>query len=198
MGKGMKDRKSDVPTAKIIIMGDYGVGKTSLAKRLVGEGFQHRYEKTIGVDFKVSQLPIAINHSEIDVEWVIWDLAGHWNFQDIRVEFFKGAKAGMFVYGIPRPKTLEDLWRWAKRLDKILERPIPVLLVGNKKDLRGKTDTCVPRETAEEYAKRLQNLLNTNFEIPYIETSAKNDENVSHAFQSLVNLYKRAKSPSNK
>lgn len=194
----MKERTSDLPPAKVIIMGDYGVGKTSLAKRLVGEGFQQRYEKTIGVDFKVSQLPIPIDHSEIDVEWVIWDLAGHWNFQDIRSDFFKGAKAGMFVYGIPRPKTLEALWRWGKRLKKALERPIPAILVGNKKDMRGEVDTCVPRETAEEYAKKLQNLLNTNFEIPYVETSAKNDEKVEHAFQSLVHLYKRVEASSNR
>lgn len=176
--------------AKIIIMGDYAVGKTSLAKRIVGEEFSPLYDKTIGVDFRIRKFPINVEEEEIPVKWVLWDLAGHWEFSEITSDFFQGAKAGLFVFDIPRPKTLESLWVWGERLKQEMEKAIPVTLVGNKKDWRGKANTCVSRETAENYTKKLESLLETDFEIPYIETSAKNDEHVMEAFQTLIKLYK--------
>ncbi|NIQ06791.1 MAG: GTP-binding protein [Candidatus Korarchaeota archaeon] len=181
---------------KIIVMGDYGVGKTSIAKRLVGEGFTQFYNRTIGVDFKIKRFPISFRDQEIPVKWVIWDLAGDWTFNNITSDFFKGAKAGMFIYDIPRPDTLESLWLWANRLKKEFKDPIPVILVGNKRDWRGRADTCVPKETAKQYAQKLKDLLHANFDIPYVETSARENENISKAFTMLIDLYKEVEGSS--
>lgn len=186
-------QEEELPVAKIIIMGDYGVGKTSIAKRLVGKGFDRFYKRTIGVDFRIKQLPITGKNFEIPVKWVVWDLAGDWNFENVTADFFMGAEGGFFVYDIPRPETLETLWSWGERLMDVFDECPPVVLVGNKKDWRGKTDTCVAKETGEEYSRKLQDLLKTDFEIPYIETSAKTNENVKKAFHSLVELYKQVK-----
>lgn len=186
----------DVPTIKIIMCGGYGVGKTSLAKRLVNEEVTPQYDSTVGVDFKVRKYPLKIkDQGDIMIQWVIWDLAGHWSFTEITSSFFKGAEAGMLVFDLPRPKTLETLNRWVDRLLEELDQPIPLILVGNKVDWRKKnSNVCIPKEDAINFAKELENHLGSDFTVPYIETSAKNDTNVSKAFNKLITLYKEIKS----
>lgn len=186
----------DVPTIKIIICGGYGVGKTSLAKRLVNEEVTPQYDSTVGVDFKVRKYPLKIkDQGDIMIQWVIWDLAGHWRFTEITSSFFKGAEAGMLVFDLPRPKTLETLNRWVDRLLEELDQPIPLILVGNKVDWRKKSsNVCIPKEDAINFAKEVENRLGSDFTVPYIETSAKNDTNVSKAFNKLITLYKESKS----
>lgn len=186
----------DVPMIKIIICGDYGVGKTSLAKRLVNEQDTPQYDSTVGVDFKVRKYPLKIkDQGDVMIQWVIWDLAGHWRFSEITSSYFKGAEAGMLVFGLTRPKTLKALNLWVDRLLEELNQPIPLILVGNKVDWRKKNaKACIPKEKAKKFAEEIENRLGSDFTVPYIETSSKNDVNVSKVFNKLIALYKEAKS----
>lgn len=186
----------DAPMIKIIICGDYGVGKTSLVKRLVNEEVTPQYDSTVGVDFKVRKYPLKReDQGDVMIQWVIWDLAGHWRFNKITSTYFKGAKAGMLVFDLLQPKTLKTLNLWVDRLLEELNHPIPLILVGNKVDCRKKSsNVCFPKEEATHFAKELGDRLKLEDSIPYIETSAKNDVNVSEAFNKLIDRYKNVKS----
>jgi len=93
---------------KIIILGDSGVGKTSLMNQYVNNRFSNQYKATIGADFLTKE--VMIDDKLVTMQ--IWDTAGQERFQSLGVAFYRGADACVLVYDITKPKTFESLQNW--------------------------------------------------------------------------------------
>jgi len=166
---------------KVTLLGDGAVGKTSLMKTYLGEGFKSGYSMTIGADFAVKRLKID-GH---DFVAQIWDLAGQQRFSAVREVYYRGTSGCLLVFDITRRVSFENIPSWiAELLKNNNNRIVPLILIGNKSDLRPTAKDPVLREQAEEYARSLSAW--SGFTVPYIETSAKTGENVDEAFKTLL------------
>jgi small GTP-binding protein len=161
-------------TRKLMLLGDMGVGKTSLAKRLVFDAFDASYKPTIGVDiyrFAVTA-PIAGGGSE-PVELIIWDTDGDFGDSIFRHVYMQGASAALIVADAMRRPTQESSARLAEGfIEAMPGRPFAVVI--NKVDL-------LADETQLDLPATLQA---PGLEL--VRTSALNGENVVEAFAAIA------------
>ena len=176
--------------AKIILCGDGAVGKTALRKRFMGENFTGQYLSTIGADMSTKTIKTTVNSNSIDLKFQIWDLAGQQRFQQVRGVFYNGSQGGLLIYDVTRIETAENLFSWLSEIKKhIPNKNIPLILIGNKVDLRSQFSTVL----TEKQGKTIANIIsekytNNQSEVPYFETSAKTGHNVDLAFNTLANI----------
>jgi len=171
---------------KIVLIGDGAVGKTSIAKRYLGKEFEHEYIMTVGVDFFKKKSKIAIeNVGEIDFVWHIWDLSGQPHWRHVRPTFYRGARGALLVFDVANKASYDDAPEWAKEFVKNAGR-YPIVLIGNKIDLRESVPDCTTKDEGEALARRVAQIVDTD--VPYIETSAKLGINIEDAFTLLANL----------
>lgn len=166
---------------KIVLLGDGAVGKTALRHRYLGDGFQQSYSMTIGADFAVKR----VNLDGEEVVAQIWDLAGQIRFQSVREVYYQGATGALLVFDITRSPTFENIPNWiTELLENNKSKIVPMVLIGNKSDLRNTTEGSIPYESGLDYAQSLSSW--SSFEIPYIETSALSGDNVEDGFAILL------------
>jgi len=159
--------------AKIIFAGDPSVGKTSIITRLKRKGDIKNVEKTKGICIESMIV-------DDDLEIVFWDFSGQVHFRDIVIPFFDGANVAIFVFDLSNPETLYSLInQWKDYLLKYAE-DAPVLLIGNKKDIKSLSDDII--EEAIENLKRDINI------VGYIETSALTNENLEKLYWKIIEL----------
>lgn len=160
---------------KIAIVGDPGVGKTSLILRYTNNAFRRSYIPTLGVH--VSDKIFKVKDSTIQL--VLWDIAGQVKFETMRQQFYLGSDAILLVFDLTNQKSFENLSNWYLDVkNQLKNRPDLVgFIVGNKKDLI---------EDLQITAERAFELANTH-NLGYIETSALTGENVDSAFNDLAN-----------
>jgi len=163
---------------KVIILGDSGVGKTSLMNKFVNDKFSKQYKATIGADFLTKE--ILIDDKLVTMQ--IWDTAGQERFQSLGVAFYRGADSCILVYDITDQKSFDSLDLW---MDEFIAqaaprnpKEFPFVVLGNKSDL-AKTKRQVADAKARSWCK------NKN-DIPFFETSAKDNTNVEQAFQTVA------------
>lgn len=101
--------------AKVVIVGDSGVGKTNLMTKYCDGVFKETYVATIGVDFKLKDIVIG----EEKIKLQIWDTAGQERFRNITQTYFKGAKGIILTYSINDKQTFRNLNRWLRQLDSV-------------------------------------------------------------------------------
>jgi GTPase SAR1 family protein len=113
-------------------------------------------------------------------------LAGQQRFSVVREGYYLGCKGALLVFDVSRPDTYYNIPNWiAELVENIGDyNPVPLVLVGNKTDLRGEVGTFVSREQAEEYAQELSDW--AEMEIPYLESSAKTGLNIELVFNALL------------
>lgn len=159
---------------KITLCGSGAVGKTTLRKRYLGESFEANYMSTVGADFSLYETKI----NSTNVAWQIWDLAGQPLFSDVIKSYYHKIFGSILIYDITRRKTFEEVENWVNDIHKnsTREKPVPVILVANKIDLRDSAES-VSTEEGEALAKKLG--------IPFLETSAKTGDGVKKAFELL-------------
>jgi small GTP-binding protein len=160
---------------KIIVVGEGGVGKTSLVKRHVDDFFKEDMKMTIGVDLSVKKITIGGQDKYLQ----IWDLGGQPHFKAVADIYFRGSHGVMAVFDVTRRASLDRLVDWIDRVHTILGH-LPMVVIGNKIDLRdpnGGVDG-VPLEEGSQFA--------TKYDSPYIEASAKDGSGVNEAFQTLA------------
>lgn len=116
---------------KIVILGHFGVGKTSLIRRFVEDTFSDNYTVTIGVHITKKVVEIDVNNS---VSLILWDLEGTDDIKTIRDSYLLGSHGAVFVFDVSRPSTFQDLH---SDLEIVAEKmpKVPLLVVGNKSDL---------------------------------------------------------------
>lgn len=160
---------------KVIVLGDSGVGKTSLMNQYVYKKFSQQYKATIGADFVTKELQI----DDKLVTLQVWDTAGQERFHSLGAAFYRGADCCVLVYDVNAGKTFESLSNWReeflKQADPADPEAFPFVLLGNKIDVDGGHSRVVSEKRANEWCASRGN-------IPYFETSAKEDYNVDEAF----------------
>ncbi|MFW9993971.1 MAG: Rab family GTPase [Candidatus Odinarchaeota archaeon] len=172
---------------KIVLAGDGAVGKTSLRERYLGRGFKSQYLQTVGADFALSTEKIG----QKEVKFQIWDLAGQQRFQAVRSVYYAGALGALLVFDITRRDSFENLSSWVDEIWKHNGKgTIPVVLLGNKFDLRDEHSDCITEKEALKFAKDLsKKTKEKGFDIRFLNTSAKTGLNVSEAFQAIGEVY---------
>jgi len=168
---------------KLVLAGDGAVGKTTLRRRYLGEGFQASYMMTIGADFAVKRVDLGGR----TITFQIWDLAGQPRFQMVRELYYRGAIGGLMVFDVTRWDSFTNLPHWINELWQSNGRGcVPMVMVGNKIDLRGDSSGSIAPEYGENYAMDVSNVAKDyGFTVPYYETSAKTGEMVEKVFQIL-------------
>ncbi len=179
--------------AKVVLVGDGGVGKTALRRAWLGEGFKTEYLMTIGADFASQE--ISYYHSETkstyDLKFQIWDLAGQPRFKAVRDLYYRGAIGALCFFDITNQESYMNLVEWIQSYWSLNGHgKTPLIIVGAKCDLRDNPafPSQVSARYGKEYAAELTKLLvpKYGFTVHYIETSAKEDINVDEAFKLLA------------
>ncbi|KAI9315124.1 vacuolar biogenesis protein [Dichotomocladium elegans] len=160
---------------KVVILGNSGVGKTSLMNQYVNKNFSSQYKPTIGADFLTKE--IMIDNRLVTMQ--IWDTAGQERFQALGVAFYRGADCCVLVHDVNNIKSFEALEQWR---DEFLVQAspndpdrFPFVVLGNKIDVE-ESKRKVSRKRAMGWCQK-------NGDLPYFETSAKEGINVAQAFQ---------------
>lgn len=164
-------------------MGNGGVGKTTLRRRWMGEGFTTSYILTVGADFAVKTLNTPNGH---EVKFQIWDLGGQPHFKEVRKTFYAGTAGALVVYDVTDRKSYADIFGWIEEMLKNINKKIPIVLVGNKIDLRDNASEAISTEEGNKLRKEI--IEKYGLKVLFIETSAKTGENVDKAFQNMAKL----------
>ena len=159
-------KQKNLKSNKIVIIGDTNVGKTCIIERLINNSFGNT-KSTIGAsytDIKIKGINLKI-----------WDTAGQEKFRSMINMYYKGAKCIIICYDITQENSFNNVKNWLNEIEKNVNG-IFIILVGNKCDLND--NRTISYENAEIFAKE-----NNMF---YIETSAKNNINVSKLFEIIA------------
>ena len=116
---------------KIIIVGDSGVGKSSLLMRAVQNKFDGNYHATIGFEFLLMHFQV----NELKVKLQIWDTCGEEMYRSLIQGFYRNTSLALVVYDVTRKKTFESLKTWLKDIRQHTEETLPIFIAGNKNDL---------------------------------------------------------------
>ena len=157
---------------KVVIVGDSGVGKSNLIKRFTTNEFNANSKATVGVEFLSKSY--KINDKVFKLE--MWDTAGQERYKSITSAYYKGAKGALLVYDTTSAQSFENVGKWLSEIKEKTNKDIRLILVGNKIDL--KDSKAVSTEQALAKAKE--------WDIPLMETSAKDATNVKEAFHDLL------------
>lgn len=159
---------------KILMVGDSGVGKSSLLIRFTSDTFADMSSPTIGVDFKLKM----VNKGEKRVKLTLWDTAGQERFRTLTSSYYRGAQGIVLVYDVTRRQTFTSLSDvWLKEIERYSTKEDCIkMLVGNKLDLE--SERVVTKKEGVDFARRHGCL--------FLEASAKSSTNVKLCFDELV------------
>lgn len=161
---------------KIILIGDSGVGKTSLMKRYTDNTYTKDGASTIGVDFKIKTIVVGGKRVKLQ----IWDTAGQERFKAIVAHYYRGANGIMLVFDMLNRESFEHLKDWMAEIDK---RDVPkatqIKIIGNKIDSRDRIQ--VTRDDVKSFLDQYR-IPESNF----CEVSARDDLNVEDSFVKLT------------
>ena len=157
---------------KGVVIGDGGVGKTSLIIRHVDKAFQTDYKPTLGFDISLKTISVE----EFQAELLIWDIGGQAIFKEIRESYLEGSHCCLLVYDLTKEESFNNIENWLSELKKFTG-DVPFILVGNKLDLE--KNRAIPKDKGEAKAKELG-------AVTFYETSAKTGSEVDKAFEELT------------
>src|SRR5438093_2726233 len=191
---GITARKATMPEtdllkSKICLVGERGVGKSSLIRRYVLDQFDDKYVRTLGakVEKKTMRIDVPGRLAQLDISMAIWDIIGHVGFRQLLGDsFFNGAQGILAVADLTRRETLPVLIGWVEAVESVAGK-VPLVLVANKADLTAQAQFGVG-ELAE---------MADTFDCTYVLTSAKNGQNVEDAFLRLATHIAKARVPVN-
>jgi len=162
---------------KICVVGDGGVGKTSMVLRYCENSFKENYIMTIGSNFSTKQVNLP-DHPNISVKLQLWDLAGQKHFSFVRPPFYRGATGIVYVFDLTRRSSFANLNGWRIEVEKVIGTGKPYILVGNKLDLANQDMREVSSQDGQSYKEELG-------AVEYIEASAKEDVEIEKIFEKL-------------
>lgn len=162
---------------KILVVGDVGVGKTSLIRKYTTNTFNLNYKATIGADFHIKKI-------DENLHLQLWDIAGQERFQNMTRTYYKEGRAAIIIYDVGRNTTLNMTDKWLEDINqkiKYHDKNIPVILVGSKLDLKH-SGTLSP-DNMDEYIKE------KGYRAWY-EVSSKTGENINELFNKIIDILK--------
>ncbi|XP_077598462.1 ras-related protein Rab-38-like isoform X2 [Stigmatopora nigra] len=164
---------------KVLVIGDLGVGKTSIIKRYVHRVFSQGYRATVGVDFALKVLQVD---QATAVRLQLWDIAGQERYGNMTRVYYKEAVGALVVFDMTRLATFQAVLKWKGDLDSKVTlsdgRPVPAVLLANKCDQR-RLGLCAK-------LPKLDNFCRDHGFVDCFETSAKDDANIDAAISCLV------------
>jgi small GTP-binding protein len=166
-----------VVSAKVCLLGDFAVGKTSLVRRFVYNLFDDRYISTIGVRVSRKSVVLSRDGETTELTMLLWDLAGSEEFDHMRSSYLRGTAGAVWVCDLTRPETLDSLRTYTDALSAV-SPGAQLVLAGNKCDLIDQRR--VTHAEVEELAAR--------FGASHYLTSARTGEQVDALFRHLGQL----------
>ena len=159
--------------AKIVLIGDSGVGKSSLVLRFADDTFSESHMSTIGVDFRVRN--IQSEDGKV-TRLHIWDTAGQERFRTITTSYYRGSQGVVIVYDVTKRSSFESVAGWLHDIRQSMPDDVPLLLVGNKSDL------VTQRQVS--WAEGLA--CAATFDAAFLESSAKCGHQVDECFERMA------------
>ena len=158
---------------KLILIGDSGVGKTSLLSRYMDEEFIPNLPCTINADYKIKSIRIdELTSAEI----TIWDTCGQERYRSMTKQYFKDVHGIILVYDVCDKRSFTDLNIWLEEIKKnSIKEDISIILCANKIDLKFRNTSF---EEGSTFAK--------NNDILYCETSSKDGINIESVFENVT------------
>lgn len=163
---------------KIVMIGDNGVGKTSILTRYFDRKFETSKEATIGLDFKMKLVEHErADKSKMRCQVAIWDTAGQEQFGTMTSTYYRNTHGIFFVFDLSQKDSFDHIDQWLEEVQVYLTgrrvRDINMVLMGNKSDLESQVDTAEARQWAEEH------------EMTYCECSAKTGDGIDVAVEEI-------------
>ena len=170
-----EEEKTKILEAKIVLLGDVSVGKTSIASRFCKNSFNENYINTIGGAYQ--QQNIILNNG-VKMKLHIWDTSGQDRFRSMTNLYYRDAQVAILTYDVGNEQSLDSLTYWLKELnDKVDQDNMLLCLAGNKNDIEAskkRVSTAKGKEFAEQH-----NMI-------FYETSAKTGAGVKELFQAIA------------
>eukprot|EP00088_Acartia_fossae_P047463 TRINITY_DN5144_c1_g1_i1.p1 TRINITY_DN5144_c1_g1~~TRINITY_DN5144_c1_g1_i1.p1 ORF type:complete len:185 (-),score=32.10 TRINITY_DN5144_c1_g1_i1:506-1060(-) len=164
---------NETPRAKLVMIGDSGVGKSCLLERFVDKASTNNWISTIGVDIRTIYLNINGRNTKIQV----WDTGGQQRYRPVLASCYRGALGVVIVFDLTNRTSFSNIKQWLHEVDEFSALDADKkILVGNKADLEA--DRKVEQDEAAQFA--------TQFGLHYIETSVLDQSNIQEAFTKLV------------
>ena len=168
---------------KTVIIGEPGVGKSSIISQGVNNIFTNEYKTTVCFDH--SWKNYKVNDSKIRIQ--LWDTCGQEMYHSIIKNFYKNALCIYIVFDINNIQSFKALSSWIKEIEDVSSENLIIFLIGNKNDI--KNDIIVPEDEINKFIK------DNNIK-KYFETSAANGDNINNLFEETVReLYFKHVSP---
>mmetsp|Transcript_1592 Transcript_1592/g.1967 ORF Transcript_1592/g.1967 Transcript_1592/m.1967 type:complete len:202 (+) Transcript_1592:110-715(+) len=163
---------------KVVVLGQTGVGKTSMIHRYTKGHFNENAQTTIGGAY--CKKDVSINGWNVSLQ--IWDTAGQERFRSMAPMYYRNAKAAILVYDASEEKTLEMVQGWKDELCKHADKDAIFVLAGNKCDMREQTSEAISR------AKKKAEVLGAKL----FQTSARTGKGIEELFdyvaRNLLNM----------
>ncbi|XP_062331494.1 ras-related protein Rab-37-like [Osmerus eperlanus] len=158
---------------KTILVGDSGVGKTSLLVQFdQGKFIPGSFSATVGIGFTNKVVTV----DNIKVKLQIWDTAGQERFRSVTHAYYRDAQALLLLYDITSRSSFDNIRAWLTEIHEYAQTDVVIMLLGNKADMG--SDRMVRREEGEKLARE--------HSVPFMETSAKTGVNVELAFTAVA------------
>lgn len=161
--------------AKVVVLGDAGVGKTSVIQRFIAGSFEEWTKATIGASFASKTVPVAAGGN---VKLSIWDTAGQEQFQSMAPIYYRNANAALLVFDLLGMESFKKAQFWIDQLIASGPPGVKIAIVGNKVDRE--IERQVPMEVAAAYADEIGSA--------YFETSAKTGAGIAELFAHIANV----------
>ena len=165
-----------VKRIKIVMLGDTGVGKTSILKQFVSGKFDNKSAPTKGADFICKDFDLP--NSKITAFFQIWDTAGQEKYRSLALSYYRDASATLIVFDITDEKTFEGAKVWIDQVNENGEKNIIKILIGNKSDRLDKPS--MNYEVISDYANKCG--------IKLFISSAKENINIEPIFYYIAEI----------
>ncbi|XP_040917891.1 ras-related protein Rab-37-like isoform X2 [Toxotes jaculatrix] len=160
-------------THKTILVGDSGVGKTSLLVQYdQGKFIPGSFTSTVGIGFTNK----VVDVDNLKVKLQIWDTAGQERFRSVTHAYYRDAQALLLLYDITSKPSFDNIRAWLTEIHEYAQKDVVIMLLGNKSDMAA--ERVVKTEEGEKLAKE--------YGVPFMETSAKTGVNVELAFLAIA------------
>ncbi|MFX0132792.1 MAG: Rab family GTPase [Candidatus Hodarchaeota archaeon] len=157
---------------KIIIVGNEGVGKTSIIQKFSKDRFESKYKPTLGLDLVKYSYSYDLN---TNLAFTAWDISGKKSFKTLRKSYYPNTEAFLIIYDITQLESFQEVEEWMNEIRQYGKKDSIFILVGNKIDLEN--DRIINLEDGKDKASK--------YKFEFFETSAKTGQNISELFNFL-------------
>jgi len=167
----MQQPEDNIPTFKLVLVGDGGTGKTTFVKRHLTGEFEKKYIATLGVEVH----PLTFHTTRGMIRFNVWDTAGQEKFGGLRDGYYIQGQCAIVMFDVTARVTYKNVPNWHRDLIRVCEN-IPMVLVGNKVDVKdrkvkAKSITFHRKKNLQYYDISAKS--NYNFEKPFLYLARK-------------------------